>query len=468
MFEKLKTIIKQVLNKLASFGPQENASVSISDKMAKAIDLWSQMYANNAPWLSDRVSSMNLAADIASEHAKLVTLELETNVTGNDYLDEQYQRAIKNLRQDFEIGCATGSMVFKPYVDGDKIGVTVVSGDMVFPIAFRNDQLIDVVFPDFKTVGDNLYTRVERHKIDAQGYHIYNKVYLNRNANRNGGIMGGNGIGSEVSLAEVDEWAGLLPEVLINHVDKPLFGFFKVPMANQVEKTSPLGVSIFSRAVESIEQADKQWSRILWEYEGSELAVHADISAFKKDEKGKFIMPGGNNRLYRKMDFDGASKLIETFSPEIRDTSLFNGLNNILKRIEFDCGLAYGTLSDPGNVDKTATEIKASKQRSYQTVSDEQKALQQALEDLVYAMVKVGQIAGLPVSDAYEMTFAWDDSIIVDKESELAGMQADVAAGILRPELYIAKKYGVTEEEALSMMPQLEKLYGGNGLGNDE
>ena len=33
-------------------------------------------------------------------------------------------------------------------------------------------------------------------------------------------------------------------------------------------------------------------------------------------------------------------------------------------------------------------------------------------------------------------------------------MQADVAAGILRPELYIMKKYGVDEKTALEMMPK--------------
>ena len=60
--------------------------------------------------------------------------------------------------------------------------------------------------------------------------------------------------------------------------------------------------------------------------------------------------------------------------------------NNQMKLIEFACCLAYGTLSDPQNVDKTATEIKTSKQRSYTFVSDTQQALQTALEDLVYAM----------------------------------------------------------------------------------
>ena len=45
-----------------------------------------------------------------------------------------------------------------------------------------------------------------------------------------------------------------------------------------------------------------------------------------------------------------------------------NGYNRIVQKIEFNCGLAYGTLSDPQVVDKTAEEIISSKQRSYATV----------------------------------------------------------------------------------------------------
>ena len=54
----------------------------------------------------------------------------------------------------------------------------------------------------------------------------------------------------------------------------------------------------------------------------------------------------------------------------------------------------------------------------------------------------------------YEVSFNWDDSLVVDKNSDLLSMQADVAAGILRPELYIMKKYGVDEKTALEMMPK--------------
>ena len=48
---------------------------------------------------------------------------------------------------------------------------------------------------------------------------------------------------------------------------------------------------------------------------------------------------------------------MDTFSPDIRSDPLFKGFNAQLKLIEFNCSLAYGTISDPQNVDKTAEEI---------------------------------------------------------------------------------------------------------------
>ncbi|WP_460377684.1 phage portal protein, partial [Paraclostridium bifermentans] len=127
--------------------------------------------------------------------------------------------------------------------------------------------------------------------------------------------------------------------------------------------------------------------------------------------------------------------------------------------IEFNCGLAYGTLSDVNDVSKTATEIKTSKQRSYSTVKDIQKSLEKALKDLIVSISDLATLYKLNTSSIdidKDVSFDWDDSLILDKDSELESMRSDVSANILRPEIYLAKKYGVSEEEALKMMPEIE------------
>lgn len=429
--------------------------VAISNEMANAIDLWSMIYENKSPWLNNNVKSLNLGATIASEVARMVTIEFQSEVTQNEYLNEQYQRVLKGLRRYVEYGCAKGGLVFKPYIDDNDIAVDFVQADSFFPTKYNSKgEVTAAVFVESKIEGKKTYTRLEYHELTDKGYNISNTAYINENS-----LIGdrNNNLGKPVPLDEVDEWASLEPLTTILGVNKPLFAYFKIPFANTIDNASPLGTSIYSRSIELIRQADEQWGRILWEYEGSELAVDVDITAFRKDANGEMNIPKGKERLYRGVDLDDNSSKWNVFSPEIRDSAYFNGLNNILKRIEFNCGLSYGVISDPEEVDKTATEVISSKQRMYSTVKDIQGALEDALDNLIYAMSVWAKLARFSM-DKYEVSYSWDDSIIVDKDTELATMQADVAAGIIRPELYIMKKYGVTEEEAVKMMPKVDNI----------
>ncbi len=129
--------------------------------------------------------------------------------------------------------------------------------------------------------------------------------------------------------------------------------------------------------------------------------------------------------------------------------------------IELNCGLSFGTLSDPQTVNATATEIVSSKQTMYVTVRDTQAALEHALNGLLYGMDVYATLYGLAPAGDWDLQCDWGDGVVQDTESkqkELADMRNDVSAGLIRGELYIAKKYGVTEEEARAMMPNAEKL----------
>ena len=239
-------------------------------------------------------------------------------------------------------------------------------------------------------------------------------------------------------------------------VRQPLYGYFKPPVANNIDPQSPLGVSVYARAADLIKEADKQYSRYLWEFEGGELAVHADEGMFRLDKNGKRQLPKGKERLYRALNVDSSvagNKAFDTFSPVLRDASLGNGLNTLLERIEDACGLARGTFSNQTQEAKTATEIKVLKQRSYATITDTQKALQTALEQLIGAMDYWTTIGKLAPSGNYDISFEWDDSIIVDTQSEQVIRMQEVAAGLLKPVDYIMWRYGVSEERAMEMLP---------------
>lgn len=194
----------------------------------------------------------------------------------------------------------------------------------------------------------------------------------------------------------------------------------------------------------------------MWEFEATEVAIDADPTALQtsKTMSDKLQLPKLKERLFRAFGQNKDGKAFyEIFSPEIRETALYKGFNDILKRIEFVCGLAYGTISDPQLIEKTATEIRSAKQRSYATVKDIQTALEEALEDAIYAMDILTTLYKLAPTGKYETSYTWDDSILVDAKEEQTIMMQEANQGYIKKELYLMKRYGVTEEQAKEMMP---------------
>ena len=131
-------------------------------------------------------------------------------------------------------------------------------------------------------------------------------------------------------------------------------------------------------------------------------------------------MPLSQERLFRKIDLN-SEETYNVFAPALRDESILNGLNAILVRIEDCTGLSRGTISNtPLNEAKTATELKILRQRSYSTNADIQQALEDTLKDVVYIMDVYCSIYSITKPGEYECSFEWDDSILVDIETELS------------------------------------------------
>jgi A118 family predicted phage portal protein len=234
-----------------------------------------------------------------------------------------------------------------------------------------------------------------------------------------------------------------------------------MPEANTVDPYSPLGVSGYSRVIQLIKDADMQYSRLLWEFEGGEMAIDVDRDALKfvtdPNGEGHSVLPEKQNRLFRKVDLNN-EETYNVFAPALRDTSIIHGLNTIFMRIEDATGLSRGTLSDVTQQEaKTATELKILKQRSYATNSDIQMALQEALEDTVYVMDVYCTLYEVTPDGEYEVSFEWDDSIIVDSESELSKritlMQNGLASKLETRMWY----FGETENQARAALQQIDE-----------
>ncbi len=434
-----------------------NIGILQSANMQQNMLIWKDMYLNQSSWIKKRVESLELPSAIASEFSRLILTEFTADLN-NEFLNTQFQNLVQKLSVSVENACVFGGVLFKPYNSNGTVLTDVVSQLDFIPVSYNGDELISVVCPEHIIKEKDVFTRLEYHTYNqAERTHTVKNICFHSKAI--------NDLGKKCDLKEVSEWANMLDFKVYPNVDRPLFTFFKMPFANSIDKDSPLGVSVFAKAKNLIKQADIHWERILWEFESSERAIDATEELFRYNEYGQPILPKGRERMFRTYDIQTTGQpFIETFSPDIRDTSLFNGLNRIFQRIEFNCGLAYGTLSDISNVEKTAEEIKTSKQRSYTNVCAIQKNLENSLKDLAYIYGYYNQYYNGLNSDV-ELTCTFGDSVLEDTEKEYQRRLQMVNSGILSKEKFIAWYFGCDETEASKYIPQNDSLFSGNSGG---
>lgn len=411
---------------------------AITDDMLSSIELWQNCFSGNAPWLNDDVISLRLEQSITREFANITLNEMTASVS-NDKLQKIFETATEDLNSELQSGLATGAMVIKP-LGGDK--VQYISANAFVPIEFdARHRLVKVIFPEFKKIGDNYYTRLEYHSLDIEkGLTITNTAYVSASEGQ---------LGREIPLAAVDEWASLPNAVTYPAMLRPAFGYFRTPIKNTIDGSS-CGVSVYANDINLIRKIDTQFGRLDWEFESGERAIHVDASAFKKEGTEKL-----NKRLYKAVDVDlGDNELFKDFSPAIRQSDITDGLNTYLRRLEFSVGLAYGDLSDPDTVAKTATEILSAKNRKYNTVSAIQKQLKYCLDDLVYALAFYNSLT----TSGYTFVCDFKDSILTDEQTERTQDIQDLSLGIMRPDEYRMKWYGEDEKTAKKNLPQSSEV----------
>lgn len=444
-------------------------NIAVSTELESKIQKWEQMYRNKAEWINEDVKSLELPSAIANEFVRLTMAEFKTNITGGaraTYIKNIYDYAIKELPNNLEYGNAKGGLIIKPYVKNGRIFTEFIQQGYFYPVEYDDTgKITSAIFVSQKVEGENIYTRLEYHSLKGTSYFIINKAFKSKDKND---------LGDEISLSAVEEWKMIEPKTKIDNIEKTLFAYYKTPMANNITK-SPLGISVYSKAENLIKDADTQYGRTMWEYEASEKAIYASTEALKQrnvNSNSLWEIPKLKERLFRAVDVAKANgeELFHDYSPDIRDEAFWRGLNKILERIEFNCMLAYGTLSEPTYSDKTATEIKASKQRSYTTVSRMQENLQNTLEDLLYAINVLTTLYRLAPEGTYQTSFEWGDSILTDTEKEQTLQMQEVNMGLRSKLRYIMFRYGLTEEQALEELQRIqeEKMSNQEAFGFDE
>ena len=451
MFDKIRSFVRGVMRRMF---PAKNIKEAldldtcVSDEMLDRMNLWAAMYRGHAPWCKDPVVSLRKEKGICQEFSNVVLNEMESKVS-IDSLDKIYRDAVRDLNENLQSGLALGSIVIIP-LGGNR--VEYITADRFIPIEFDGrGRLVNVVFVQVKKLADDdFYHRFEQHdfKVNDGTLTITNTAFHSDSAES---------IGRRINLKDVDEWKNLPESVTYSGLEKPDFGYYRNPIKNEIDGSS-CGVSIYDSAVKQLRNVDLQGARMDWEFESGERAINVDSSALTTrvdPDTGRMLqeLPKLDKRLYRGLNLT-EEELYKEWSPEFRDANIINGLNAYLRQVEFNVCLSYGDLSDVSDVEKTAAEVKVAKKRKYNMVSAIQENLKECLEDLVYALAFYNSM----LRSGYEFICAFNDSILVDEETERQQDRQDVSMGVMSHAEYRAKWYGETLEEAQSKLPEQNRV----------
>lgn len=442
MFDGIKRLWKDIVSMFdyteikSIFG----SNVELSESMVDAINTWKSMMNGSADWVKGEVKSLRIENGICREFSDAVVVEMEANVQNDENLDKVLQKSIADLNKNLQSGLALGSFILRPLGDGN---FEYVTADKIVPISFGDDEkLTSVAILSTKKQGGYYYTRIEKHYFTNGSLTIENTCYRSLLKSH---------IGTVCNMNEVDDWAKIQPGPIIYPGMTDMdFGYYKNPINNEIDD-GKCGVSVFESAKEIIQKADIQAARLDWEYESGERAIHVDDRALKK--KGdKFAMPHLRGKLYRGMNLEYGKDmdLYKEFSPDMRDEAFKRGLEEYKREIEFVVGLAYGDLSNVNEVEKTASEIKASKARKYNRVSAIQVNLESCLKDFVTALAFYN---GSYTSNI-EFNCKFNDSILTDEESERQQDRQDVSMGVMSLKEYRMKWYNEDEATAEKNLPE--------------
>ena len=468
-------MLKRVFNPIvaiqqASQAVNRNDPTSITDRMLNDLALAEAIYMDEPPWLNEEsppLTATGVGSLAAMEIACMITIEAKISVNDNDEIDDIIQSFLMpNLRMEIEKGWALGGLIFKPYynnavftldssnniigVDGKLKLAFLYPSEFIIEEADNSGAILSIKFFDTVVENHKFYTRVEHQLYDevTRALTITNTVYRTTVSPTK---YKWDNLGSDiVSLDSIDQWKNMLPKMTFQNVSGCLVGYFRPAVANNSDLNSPYGLSPLVRARHALRRVDRAANGLDWELDTTQARLYVDERAMIGTETLSTKLA----RHVTKLIGDNDKKFFEIFSPEIRHNSYVRILNTYLRQAEDAIGLARGTLSDVGEVSRTATEIAKTKQRTYVTIVDNQQNLEIGVRQLVRA-IQVW-LAPTVVEEEPSQTYDFDDSVVSNPQEQLALYMILQNAGNIPAWKTNMMYFNASEEEAKEMFEEAQ------------
>ena len=356
--------------------------------------------------------------------------------------------------------------------DSGAIRLGYCMADQFVPIAWDNAQITEGVFISRRARKGWYYTRLEWHRWNGETYTITNELYK---ADIQRGADGQNQdiLGIRCPTAEMAElFPGLEPETEIP-VEESLFSYFRTPIANNIDDNSPLGVSIYANALETLHAIDICYDSFVTEFRlgKKKIIVPARFLRMVTDPQTgrqvRYFDP--NDETYVGVADDDGTSGVHDISVELRVEEHVAALNALLSILCLQIGFSANTFSfdEHQRGIKTATEVVSENSKTFKTLRTVQNQLRPMLEHMIRNIIDVailydmqwqGQSVESLAAGGYEVQITFDDGVTQDRQTNLNEGVMLVGAGLLSKYKFLTDKkfgQGLTGKEAADELQRI-------------
>lgn len=374
--------------------------------------------------------TMRPAKLVCSELAGLVWAERPQITASEPVLDALKATGFwRVVQKETEVYMALGGVALKLYVDADKIGLDFVQADRFIPVSWDANGVHEADFIDRRVIGGKQYCRIERHRKDGEWYKIISEGYE---------LSGNNLVPCSLSIFGIEEPETFSPV--------KLFCYIGNPEANNHDTDSPLGISIFENAKDTLESLDIAFDALQSEIVLGKKRIIVPARSLRyvvNSETGKmekYFDP--SDEVFQAFDTEDKENLkITDNTVELRIEEIKQAIQVLLNILAVQVGMSPGSLSFDGVSMKTATEVISENSKTFKT----KQSFENALGDGIISICD--SIAGL-LGLAPGASIEWDDSVIEDRNSKTAYIHSRLTGGTIERWRAIAELDGVDEAEA--------------------
>lgn len=398
--------------------------------------------------------TMNMAKKICEDMAKLVwtekaKIELDTPEATEklwEVLDSKKNNFSVNLPEFIERTMALGTGMLVEYTSNDETLIDYIDADLVIPFEYNNSYVSGAVTvsrsTEYNGKTKEIWSLLTLHRFDGKKYTKEHQLYKSDTVND---------LGERVSL---ETKYPNLEETVEYETETPHFQIFRPNIANNLDKTSPMGISLFANHIDKLKALDIKYDGFMNEFIMGKKRILVDRTAvkgavdpqtgqiaqyFDADDPTYMAVSGMDNQPVKEIDFN------------LRTEAHVKAINADLNYLSAGVGLGQNYYNfENGSLGKTATEVISENSDTFRSKVSHEIILKDVLYDLVKVICELEGIAYTNI------TVVFDDSVVEDKNAEARQALIEYNAGLIDKVEYFVKAHGMEKQQAIDYIADIK------------